>query len=185
MDCEVTQALAAFTRRYIEFWQQETGHPPASAALYGVPSPCITETRAERVFWLPQPSSPALALDGVERALNISLHPDIHAFYTAQYAGDMTAQFDSHSCTLLQVWSEDDFIRIQENLIGHLLTQKRLKLSPTLFLATTESEMTMVSLCNVSGQILLEEFGTKRHQILVPTLAEFLSRLRPQRWAND
>ncbi|PWC14931.1 SecY-interacting protein [Brenneria roseae subsp. americana] len=180
MDCDVSQALAAFTQRYIELWQRETGHSPASDALYGVPSTCIIETREETVYWLPQLFSPASALDGVERALDISLHPDIHAFYTTQYAGDMTAQFDSRSCTLLQVWSEGDFIRMQENLIGHLLTQKRLKLSPTLFLATTDSEMTMVSLCNVSGQVLLEEFGTKRHQILAPTLAGFLSGLCPQ-----
>nr|WP_113865550.1 SecY-interacting protein [Brenneria salicis]NMN92533.1 SecY interacting protein Syd [Brenneria salicis ATCC 15712 = DSM 30166]RBP64550.1 SecY interacting protein Syd [Brenneria salicis ATCC 15712 = DSM 30166]RLM31334.1 SecY-interacting protein [Brenneria salicis ATCC 15712 = DSM 30166] len=180
MDCGVTQALAAFTRRYIDLWQQGTGHPPASDALYGVPSPCITETGEETVYWLPQPFLPASSLDGVERALDISLHPDIHAFYTAQYAGDMAAQFDSRSYTLLQVWSEDDFIRMQENLIGHLLTQKHLKLSPTLFLATTDSEMTILSLCNVSGQVMLEEFGTTRHQIVAPTLAEFLCALRAQ-----
>ncbi|QTF09593.1 SecY-interacting protein [Brenneria izadpanahii] len=179
MDYEVPQALAAFTRRYVELWRQETGHPPASEALYGVPSPCITESQGGEVFWLPQPFLPDAALDGVERALDISLHPDIHAFYTAQYAGDMAAQFESVSCVLLQVWSEEDFSRMQENLIGHLLTQKRLKLPPTLFVATTDSEMTMVSLSNVSGQVILEEFGTKKHQVLAPTLVDFLSRLTP------
>ncbi|MDX5627990.1 MULTISPECIES: SecY-interacting protein [unclassified Brenneria] len=179
MDYEVPQALAAFTQRYVELWRQETGRPPASAALYGVPSPCITDTRDDEVYWLPQPFLPDAMLDGVERALDISLHPDVHAFYTSQYAGDMTAQFEAISCVLLQVWSEDDFTRMQENLIGHLLTQKRLKLPPTLFLATTDSEMTMISLCNVSGQVILEEFGTKKHQVLAPTLTDFLSRLRP------
>lgn len=179
MDYEVPQALAAFTERYVELWRQETGHPPASADLYGVPSPCIADTRDGEVYWSPQPFLPAARLDGVERALDISLHPDIHAFYTSQYAGDMTARFAATSCTLLQVWSEDDFIRMQENLIGHLLTQKRLKLPPTLFLATTDEEMTMVSLANVSGQVILEEFGTSKHQVLAPTLADFLSQLRP------
>ncbi|MEE3650659.1 MULTISPECIES: SecY-interacting protein [unclassified Brenneria] len=179
MDHEVTQALTAFTRRYVESWRQETGRAPASEALYGVPSPCITDTKDDAVYWLPQPFLPAATLDGVERALDISLHPDIHAFYTMQYAGDMAAQFGSVSCVVLQVWSEEDFSRMQENLIGHLLTQKRLKLPPTLFLATTDSEMTMISLCNVSGQIILEEFGTKKHQVLAPTLAVFLSQLRP------
>ncbi|ATA25053.1 SecY-interacting protein [Brenneria goodwinii] len=179
MAYEVPQALAAFTQRYVELWRRETGHPPASEALYGVPSPCITQSQSGEVFWLPQPFLPAAALDGVERALDISLHPDIHAFYTTQYAGDMAAQFESVSCVLLQTWSEDDFSRMQENLIGHLLTQKRLKLPPTLFLATTDSEMTMISLCNVSGQVLLEEFGTKKHRVLAATLADFLSQLSP------
>lgn len=180
MDCDVNEALSAFTQRYISLWQQETGDLPASDALYGVPSPCIIKNQDESVYWLPQPFSSVARLDGVERALEISLHPDIHAFYTAQYAGDMTAQFDSHPCTLLQVWSEDDFVRMQENLIGHLLTQKRLKLSPTLFLATTDSEMTMVSLCNVSGQILMEEFGTRQRQMLSPDLSTFLAELCPK-----
>ncbi|RLM25916.1 SecY-interacting protein [Brenneria alni] len=179
MDYEVTQVLAAFTRRYVELWQRETGHPPASEALYGVPSPCVTESQGGEVYWLPQPFFPAAALDGVERALDISLHPDVQAFYTAQFAGDMAAQFGSVSCVLLQVWSEADFSRMQENLIGHLLTQKRLKLPPTLFLATTDSEMTMISLANISGEVILEEFGTKKHQVLAPTLVDFLSQLSP------
>ncbi|MCL2893491.1 SecY-interacting protein [Brenneria tiliae] len=179
MDYEVTQALAAFTRRYVELWRQETGQPPASEALYGVPSPCITASREDAVYWLPQPFLPAASLDGVERALDIGLHPDIHAFYTAQYAGDMAARFGEVACILLQVWSEEDFSRMQENLIGHLLTQKRLKLPPTLFLATTDSEMTMISLANISGEVILEEFGTRKHQVLAPTLADFLSGLHP------
>ncbi|MBN3065622.1 SecY-interacting protein [Pectobacterium aquaticum] len=179
MEHEVVSALAAFTQRYVACWQQEKGHLPASEALYGIPSPCIVENRDDTAYWLPQLFVPSATLDGVERALEISLHSDIHAFYTAQYAGDMTAQFDSLSCQLLQVWSEEDFTRMQENLIGHLLTQKRLKLTPTLFLATTDSELTMVSLCNVSGEIILEEFGTKKRQTLAPTLAVFLSGLKP------
>lgn len=179
MDYEVPQALAAFTQRYVDLWRQETGHPPASETLFGVPSPCITESLGGEVHWLPQLFSPTARLDGVERALDISLHPDIHAFYSSQYAGDMAARFGEISCVLLQAWSEEDFTRMQENLIGHLLTQKRLKLPPTLFLATTDSEMTMVSLANISGQVILEEFGTSKHQVLAPTLADFLSQLDP------
>ncbi|AOR64317.1 SecY-interacting protein [Pectobacterium wasabiae] len=179
MEHEVVSALAAFTQRYVACWQQEKGHLPASEALYGIASPCIVENHEDAVYWLPQPFVPSTALNGVERALEISLHPDVHAFYTTQYAGDMAAQCGSLSCQLLQVWSEEDFIRMQENLIGHLLTQKRLKLTPTLFLATTDSEMSMVSLCNVSGEVVLEEFGTKKRQTLAPTLAAFLSGLNP------
>ena len=59
----------------------------------------------------------------VETALELRLQPDAHRFYTQQYAGDMSAQFGEHRLSLLQVWSEEDFIRLQENLIGHLVTQ--------------------------------------------------------------
>lgn len=179
MDQNISTALTSFTQRYIDLWQQKTGDLPASADLYGVPSPCIVKTQDSQVFWLPQPFVADATLANIERALEIQLHPDIHEFYTRQYAGDMCADLGEHRFTLLQVWSEDDFIRLQENLIGHLVTQKRLKLSPTLFLATTESEMTMASLCNVSGNIVLEEFGSGKRTLLASTLAHFLDALRP------
>lgn len=57
----------------------------------------------------------------------------------------MHAQFGDIKLTLLQTWSEDDFRRVQENLIGHLVTQKRLKLPPTLFIATLEEELEVIS----------------------------------------
>lgn len=179
MDQTASTALRSFTQRYIDLWQQQTGHLPMSEELYGVPSPCIVETGDDQVFWLPKAFQPEATLSNIERALEIQLHPDINDFYTQQYAGDMQADLGDHRFTLLQVWSEDDFIRLQENLIGHLVTQKRLKLSPTLFLATTASEMTMASLCNVSGNVVLEQFGSGKRTLLASTLGHFLDALRP------
>lgn len=72
------------------------------------------------------------------------IQPTIHTFYTTQFAGDMHAQFGDIKLTLLQTRSEDDFRRVQENLIGHLVTQKRLKLPPTLFIATLEEELEVI-----------------------------------------
>ncbi|NKI73188.1 SecY-interacting protein [Dickeya sp. CFBP 2040] len=179
MEQQVSQALGVFTRNYIELWRRETGHPPASDELYGVASPCIVATQDCKVHWLPQTPAVPVTLDGVERALEIQLHPDIHSFFTSQFAGDMTARFEELECTLLQAWSEDDFVRLQENLICHLLTQKRLKLPPTLFLATTNSEMSLISLCNLSGEVVLEEFGTRQRRVLASGLVDFLHKLLP------
>lgn len=179
MDHDLSHALREFTQRYVDLWQKERGHAPASCELHGVPSPCIQENRNNEVLWLPQPFTSAATLEKVETALGLRLQPDAHSFYTQQYAGDMSAIFGEHRLSLLQVWSENDFIRLQENLIGHLLTQKRLRLSPTLFLATTESEMTLVSLCNVSGNVVLEQFGSDKHRLLAVTLGNFLDALRP------
>ncbi|HEY3985341.1 SecY-interacting protein [Cedecea sp.] len=177
---EVSVALEGFTRRFCELWQQDTGGWPASEALYGIPSPCIVTTTGGDVRWQPQPFSPAADLSAVERALDIALQPGIHAFYTTQFAGDMPAVHGSISLTLLQAWSEDDFQRVQENLIGHLVTQKRLKLSPTLFLATTDDEMDVVSLCNLTGEVVLERIGTPQRTVLSASLPHFLTTLTPQ-----
>lgn len=75
--------------------------------------------------------------------------------------------------------SEDDFRRVQENLIGHLVTQKRLKLPPTLFIATLEEELEVISVCNLSGEVCKETLGTRKRTHLASNLAEFLNQLKP------
>ena len=99
--------------------------------------------------------------------MDIVVQPAVHAFYATQFAGDMPARFADMTLTLLQTWSEDDLQRVQENLIGHLVTQKRLKLSPTLFIA------------NLSGEVIKETIGTRNRETLAPSLADFLTRLEP------
>lgn len=179
MDLNVSDALLGFTRRYVDLWQQETGRAPGSESLFGVASPCAQSSSDDQVFWLPKPFTPPSTLNNVERALDLQLRPEAHAFYTTQFAGDMTASYLDHDFTLVQVWSEEDFLRLQENLIGHLVTQKRLKLSPTLFLATTDSELMLISLCNLTGEVVLEQFGSKKRTILSSSLAEFLTMCSP------
>lgn len=118
-------------------------------------------------------------VNAVERAFDIMVQPALHAFYTTQFAGDMPAQFADEKLTLLQTWSQDDFRRVQENLIGHLVTQKRLKLPPTLFIATQENELEVISVCNLSGEVIKETLGTRNRTVLAATLAEFLTQLNP------
>lgn len=91
----------------------------------------------------------------------------------------MSGRFAGETLTLLQTWSEEDFQRVQENLIGHLVVQKRLKLSPTLFIATLESELDVISVCNLSGEVVKETLGTAKRITLSPSLAGFLNQLEP------
>ncbi|PHM48664.1 SecY-interacting protein [Xenorhabdus miraniensis] len=178
-EANVTEALSGFTQRYVELWQEKTGFPPASSDLYGIPSPCIERTGDGVVHWLPQPFSVREKLQKVETALDICLQSAIHDYYVTQLAGDMTASFEGQNFSLIQVWSEDDFIRLQENLIGHLVTQKRLKLSPTVFIGTTDSDMGLISVCNLTGQVILEQFGSNERTMLSANLASFLSVINP------
>ncbi|BCQ36290.1 MULTISPECIES: SecY-interacting protein [Erwinia] len=176
---ETSQALRDFSQRYCDLWQQQHGHAPASADLYGIPSPCVTATHNDEVWWQPQPFTLAKNLDAVERALDISLQPSITGFYTAQFAGDMMGTYAGHQVSLVQVWSEDDFVRVQENLIGHLVMKRRLKHSPTLFIATTESELEVVSVCNLNGEVIIEQLGTQKRQVISPSIENFLISLQP------
>ncbi|OTA16662.1 SecY-interacting protein [Xenorhabdus vietnamensis] len=179
MTLNVTEALSDFTRRYVELWQEKTGFPPASSELYGIPSSCIERTGDSVVHWLPRPFSAQEKLSKVETALEICLQDSIHDYYVMQFAGDMAASFEGQRFSLIQVWSEDDFIRLQENLIGHLVTQKRLKLSPTVFIGTTDSDMGLISVCNLTGQVIFEQFGRDERKTLSSDLASFLSVINP------
>ncbi|CAH6105827.1 Protein Syd, partial [Klebsiella oxytoca] len=183
VDQQTAEALQAFTQRYCEAWQQQRSSLPRSEELYGIPSPCVNGTDDDGVFWQPQPFSLAQNIDAVERALEIVVQQPLHAYYTTQFAGDMQARFADETAdetmTLLQTWSPDDFQRVQENLIGHLLVQKRLKLSPTLFIATLDSELEVISVCNMSGEVIKETLGTRKRTTLSPSLANFLNSLKP------
>ncbi|RAP70831.1 syd family protein [Candidatus Erwinia dacicola] len=118
-------------------------------------------------------------LDAVERALDIQLQSAVAAFYTAQFAADMSGTFSGQHVSLVQVRSEEDFQRVQENLIGHLVMKRRLKHSPTLFIATTDSELEVVSVCNLSGKVILEQLGPQKRQVVAPSLQNFLIHLQP------
>ena len=179
MDHQTIEALQSFTQRYCDAWQQRYASLPRSEDLYGIPSPCISASEDDAVFWQPQPFTLARHLDGVERALEIVVQQPIHSYYTTQFAGDMSGRFAGETLTLLQTWSEEDFQRVQENLIGHLVVQKRLKLSPTLFIATLESELDVISVCNLSGEVVKETLGTAKRITLSPSLAGFLNHLEP------
>ncbi len=91
----------------------------------------------------------------------------------------MHARLQQRRLTLLQVWSEEDFLRLQENLIGHLIMKRRLKQSPTLFIATTDSEQEMVAVCNLTGEVILEEPGRNKREILSPCISTFLDDIQP------
>ncbi|EQA4279294.1 SecY-interacting protein [Cronobacter dublinensis] len=179
MENDVQQALAAFSARYCEAWRQQRGCLPVSEEYIGISSPCIVSTHPDAVEWQPQPFTPEDSLGAVEKAQDIVLQPDAHAFYASQYAGDMVARHGELTLTLLQAWSQDDFRRVQENLIGHLVTQKRLKLSPTVFIATLDSELDVVSLCNLTGEVVRETLGTRQRRVLAPALSAFLNQLDP------
>ncbi len=175
---ETTHALQDFTARYCDGWQQARGTLPASEQLYGIASPCVASSEEGVVYWQPQPFTLAKNLEAVERALDLRIQPALTAFYTTQFAGDMAAHIGGRDLSLLQVWSEDDFVRVQENLIGHLVMKRRLKHSPTLFIATTESELEVISVCNLTGEVILEQLGTQKRETLAPSLADFLKLIQ-------
>lgn len=175
MNHNIAQALAVLTSEFVDKWQQAYHSLPLANEMEGLPSPCVQLTSDQHnIEWLPQERDDVADFSALERGIELLIHPDIKAFYGSQYSADLTASWQGKPFTLLQVWSDEDFIRLQENILGHLVTQRRLKLKPTVFIGTTDAELDVISICNISGEVILERLGTNKRDVLCSNVEQFL-----------
>lgn len=179
---ELTQALSDFVERYVNTYQAKYNHLPLIEHEAEWPSPCITGVHQKDALdlWQPTTFNHELSFSNVEHALEVSLHQDIKTFFTSFYSDALDAQCEHGDLTLLLVWNEDDFVRLQENLIGHALMKKKLKQPLTMFIGVTDEEDLILSVDNESGEVWVERVGKEPHKKLSDTLAEFISTLTPK-----
>ncbi|NCF81053.1 MAG: SecY-interacting protein, partial [Proteobacteria bacterium] len=109
----------------------------------------------------------------------VEIHPDIKSFYGSYWGGPIELEADEGGVTLIQVWNDDDFDRLVENLLGHAMAKQRIKAPLTIFIALTDEEEYVLSVDNETGCVVLEEPGSIPTREVSPSLAEFLDRLRP------
>ncbi|MCU7554913.1 SecY-interacting protein [Alteromonas sp. ASW11-19] len=180
MTTPVTDALQDFVARY-QSAAQQAGQPLSTEYDSAWPSPCYQGSGAEgeQVRWQPTPQAGNLSFHNVEEALSISLNPQYCEFFTSFYSDNLTAKAEQGACELLQVWNEQDFERLQQNLIGHLLMKQRLKQAPTLFFAVTDEEDFILTVDNASGAVMLEQVGKPPQQQVADDLASFIRTLEP------
>jgi len=179
MNHPVAVALSDFSSRFLQAWCDAGQGFPRSEDLVGLESPCVEADSGFEVAWKPVARDPQGDLAGVEKGIELRLHEDITVFYGAQFSGDMAARFQDLEFDLLQVFSEDDGQRLQENILGHLVTQRRLKLKPTVFIGAMEAEDKVISVCNLTGQVILETLGKDIREVLAADIETFLQLLQP------
>lgn len=174
------QALITLTDRYLQQWQQVYQSMPKSAELHAIASPCIVKTAQLEVYWQPVRHVLSKDLTITEQVMTLTLQPDLHDFYGTQYAADLPVWFAGQALTLLQVWSDDDFNRLQQNIIAHLTMQKKLKRPPTIFIATTEQDNEIIALDNRTGEVIIEELIEGTQRPLCAQLADLLEQAHPR-----
>jgi SecY interacting protein Syd len=168
-------------QEFIQKWQSHIAATDLPLIEYDPewPSPCEIQSsmKDNMIGWQPVAMEKNEGLEAVERGIEISLHPDIHQFYASYFNGDIAALHNGNQLWLLQAWNEQDFEVLQQNILGHLITKRRLKQSPTIFIAVTDEPDLNIVIKNQDGSVWLEYVGKEPHKLLADSLSLFLQSL--------
>ena len=183
----LAEVLQLFSKQYISQYQQTHAHLPIIDHDDDWPSPCEKDEinssvlSTGQVFWQPVSieKKEEMNFENVESALELTLHRDIKTYFTTFYSESLDASCEEGELSLLFAWNKNDFQRLQENLIGHVLMKQRLKQKETLFFAVTDEEDMIVSVDNDTGTVWVERVGCEPHKKLAESLAQFINTLKP------
>jgi SecY interacting protein Syd len=180
MSQQVSKALDEFIVNYSLCAQ---AHPHMRQVDYDPdwPSQCYLSTAeaGQCVDWQPVKRDTPTNFNGIEQALNLTIHPDLVCFYTQYWSGNLNAKSSQGALQLLQAWDLADFERLQQNLVGHILMKRRLKQPETLFFALTDQDDFILCVDNNSGEVVLEQVGLLPQETIAANLASFIRSLEP------
>ena len=177
-DLNLKQAIWQLGQSYIEGYQQQHNALPVAEIDPESQSPCQVETQAnEKTTWQVIKIDKEIDFKNINNALDVVIHKDIEDYFGTMYADSLAVQSVDGKLSLLFPWNIEDFQRLQENIIGHIMMKQRLKQKVTVFFAVTDEEDMIISLDNDSGEIWVEQVGCKPHKKLANSMQEFLSSL--------
>ncbi|MCY3627976.1 MAG: SecY-interacting protein Syd [Gammaproteobacteria bacterium] len=148
-------------------------------------SPCqVGELRTFESYsaipWRPTPRNIADDFAQFEEAIETTIHPSIKQYFGAYWSGCLEATSVHGHVSLILLWNEEDRDRFLENLIGHVLAQRRYRLELSVFFAcTTPNSRLFLTVNNATGEVQLERPAYKAEKIVASNLAEFISELTP------
>lgn len=176
-----TQALAQFAQDYTKACENETGKLPQVTFDESWRSPCEVSDSLddEKVSWEPFVQTTPFNFSDIENALEFTLHHSVKDFYSHLFSGFLYGQWQTHQLVLIQCWNDDDIKRLCENIIGHILMQRKLKQSHTVFIGSVINSEKMLCVDNASGEVVLETPGNDKREVVADSLVDFLEQLTP------
>ena len=137
--------------------------------------------RQQLIAWEPKRRAPSTNdFVGLERALKLEIHADIKTHYGRYWANHLQALAPEGEVSMLYLWNAEDSERLIENLVGHAVACKQNKTPFSVFFACTEADSEYyLTVNNSTGQIQLEEPGSKPLKVVSNSLAEFYQILVP------
>ncbi|GAA5130703.1 SecY-interacting protein [Thalassotalea piscium] len=182
----LSSSLWLFSQNYVEAYKNQLNHLPLVEIDEQWPSSCIVSQFDEQFnTWLPHKVESTLSFENVEKALDVELHTDICQYFTTIFSDSIAANCEHGELSLLFAWSEEDFARLQENIIGHILMKRKLKQKITVFFAITDDENFILSIDNADGSVWVEGIGCEPHKKLADSLNEFIQQLTPFVYQGD
>ncbi|WP_286232774.1 SecY-interacting protein [Thalassotalea sediminis] len=183
---QLSDAVLNFGQNYVSAFKSKLGHYPVVEADDDWPSPCELDSFNEELkTWQPMKIQETLIFDNVERAIGFNIHPSIKTYFTVHYSESIPANCEEGNLQLLFAWSEKDFERLQQNLIGHILMKQKLKQDITLFFALTDKDDIILTVNNDNGEVWVERVGRKPHKKIADNLCQFMTSLTPDIYIED
>jgi len=180
LDKKLVESITTFSNEYVTQYRHKLGHLPVVEKDDDWPSPCLAdEYDQELVQWRPQTIEKRLTFENVEQALHLSIHSSIKQYFSVIYSENMPATCEEGNLQLLFPWSEKDFQRLQQNIIGHILMKQKLKQDITVFFAVTDDDDIMLTVNNQNGEVWAERVGCVPHKKIANNLTEFINSLSP------
>lgn len=175
----LVQSIDKLVEKFIKSVKDKMGVLPLIEADSDWPSPCEVSVVNEEglVQWQPSKIQEPLNFKNVGDALNITIHPDIEQYFCYLYSESIPAKSSHGHLELLFAWNKDDFDRLQQNLIGHMMMKQKLKQEITLFFAVTDEEDMNLVVKNSTGEVWVEPVGCEPKTMISASLAEFLDSL--------
>ncbi len=132
------------------------------------------------VHWKPFKRKVYGTFENIETALEITLFPDVDPYFGHYFSGPMTFDSPWGAGELLQSWNQDDFERLQKNIVGHLMMKQKLKQPLTWFVGVMDEADKMITVNNENGSVWLEVAGETQSTQLAGSLSDFIKALKPK-----